>query len=892
MKRQNMNLSRLFFILLYIGAYYGWIFYWQDNDVLLTWGGNIFSIVGSLIAAFWLFIPFRRGSKTERLFWLLLSLGSFSYLLAEAIWLFQENILKNEITFPSYSDFFYHLQVLFFLAAFIYRFAKERKTYDTARHIFDILIVMTVATTFSWHFFMNPIWSNSSMSNLSYMVTLMYPIGDLALLFSAMSLYFAVKNSFSANEINLILSGILIRILADTLFLYLSYNDRYFSGNFIDPLFILSLLIFSYTGTLHQEKSEQPSTNTEQYQLQKLELIRLIIPYLNVSVLLVFMSIRSKGLDEFTLGATLSVLLMMARQVLMMIENKNILYQYHMKTKELEISEERYKSLFEYNPDPVFSLDREGKFVSVNSACEQLIGIEKKELVGVYSTDFTTESNREKASKRFSQVMKGIPQTYEIPIFDKSGKVHHASITNIPIMVRNQLVGIFGVGKDITELKKKEEKIQYLAYHDSLTGLSNRVAFAEMLNQAVSDAKRTNEMFAMMFMDLDRFKIINDTLGHDVGDQLLISVTDRMKGCLGKNDTAARLGGDEFTFIIKDIFSPKDAESVAQRILKAFDQPFIINGHEISTSPSIGIVIYPLNDQSPVALMKKADIAMYLVKENGKGNFKLFDESDLGLIKKVSLEEDIQQALSDNQFFLHYQPQINTKTNEIVGVEALIRWNHPKFGVILPNEFIPIAEKTGMIIPIGEWVLRDACQQARIWNEMGYPLKLAVNLSPQQFHQENLVGRINKIIQETRISPDKIDLEITEAIAMEDIKKLMPKLMSLKKLGVNLSVDDFGTGYSSLSYLSTFPINSLKLARGFISKIEDNPINQTVITSVLNMAQKLNIHVIAEGVETESQAAFLRENHCHELQGFLFGKPVAPEEIEKQLAINQQFNRI
>jgi diguanylate cyclase (GGDEF)-like protein len=430
--------------------------------------------------------------------------------------------------------------------------------------------------------------------------------------------------------------------------------------------------------------------------------------------------------------------------------------------------------------------------------------------------------------------------------------------------------------------EKKKERIKYLAFHDSLTGLANRALFEQVLKEAVTEHKLVNEM-AVMFIDLDRFKIINDTLGHDIGDRLLQMTAKRLESCACTDNTVARIGGDEFTILLKGIGNREAAEVMARKILDSLNQPFYINEHEIISTPSIGVALYSSADDTPHTLMKKADLAMYHVKENGKGYYKIFDETNKEIFQKLMLEKDICKALSKKEFFLVYQPQMDAKKGKMVGVEALLRWNHSTFGLVSPAEFIPIAEETGMIIPIGDWVLREACLQAKRWEEQGHLLKIGVNLSPRQLQQEDVVERIAAILKVTKVNPHYIDLEITEATAMINIHNVIPKLMALKELGVKISIDDFGTGYSSLSYLANFPIDTLKIAREFISKVGIDEFSLTIISTIIDLAQKLNLNVVAEGVERENQAALLQEVNCHEIQGYLYGKPDSVQAIEKIL---------
>lgn len=876
MERKHHGLFPVFIIIFYLFIYYFWILFWKNNPEILTLGGNILSVLGCLIPTICLYTAYKRSNKTLQPFWFLLCLGSLGTFLAESIWIYDENILKNKVPFPGLPDFFYILQVLFYLSAFLYKIAKEKRKIQFYRFLFDVALIMTVATTFSWYYLISPIF-HLHMSTFSLIISLAYPIGDLILLFGALSMYFGIHNTFSSKQIIYIVLGLLTLIYADSAFVYLVSINKYSSGSLLDPLFILGILFVGFSG-LDNGKTERIKSD-----IKKIDYIRLSFPYINVAILFIFITVTSSNIGTFNIGLTISILIIIIRQILIFLENRNLLHKFNKKTEELEISEQRYKSLFENHPDAVYSLDLTGKFQSVNSAGLDLLGREEKELIGLRHSSITTEANQKKMLEYLSQVKNGSAHHFEIPILKQNGDLRYLNITNIPILVKNKIVGIFGIGQDITENKKSEEKIKYLAYHDSLTSLPNRASFEENLNAAIEEAKKKNEMFAVMFLDLDRFKMINDTLGHAMGDQLLVSVSKRLQECIRENDRLARLSGDEFTILVRGISSIKDAEQIAQTILTAFTQPFYIDNHEIRNTVSIGIALFPSDGTSTETLMKHADIAMYSVKENGKGYFKQYSHTNQDLTRKFSLEKELRKALSRNEFFLVYQPQVDVKLGTIVGVEALLRWNNPNLGLISPVEFIPIAEETGVILQIGEWVLKEACTQAKTWSENGIRLKVGVNLSPRQLYQKDIVERITTILHETKVDPHYIDLEITEQDAMNNINDIIPKLTALKQLGVKISIDDFGTGYSSLSYLANFPIDTVKIAREFTNKIETDKANQTIMTSIINLAKKLNHHVIVEGVEKENQAAFLKEIDCDTIQGYLYGKPVSKQEIEKLL---------
>ena len=460
------------------------------------------------------------------------------------------------------------------------------------------------------------------------------------------------------------------------------------------------------------------------------------------------------------------------------------------------------------------------------------------------------------------------------------------------------------------ERKRAEEQILHLAYYDSLTDLPNRVLFKERLDTVLEINKRHKRLAAMLFLDLDNFKRINDTLGHRIGDSLLRGVAGRLVSnrCIRKSDsigntcepqkgelhkaTVARLGGDEFTILLSEITKGQDAGKVAQRIIDELSRPFTLDGHEIFITTSIGITIYPLDGEDIDSLLKNADIAMYKAKSQGKNNYKFFKHSmNATAMERLKMENDLHKALQREEFVLYYQPQIEITTGKILGMEALIRWQHPKDGMISPSMFIPLAEETGMILPIGEWTLHTACKQNKKWQEMGFdPITVSVNLSSTQFERSNLIRTIIDSLNESFLSPRYLILEITETILMQTKEATIAILHELTKMGLQFSLDDFGTGYSSLSYLRCFPLYSLKIDRSFISDTITNKATANIVKAIIAMAHSLNIKVVAEGVETEDQVDFLYAQNCDEIQGFVRSRPLSPKQATEALEREKEGN--
>jgi diguanylate cyclase (GGDEF)-like protein len=457
-------------------------------------------------------------------------------------------------------------------------------------------------------------------------------------------------------------------------------------------------------------------------------------------------------------------------------------------------------------------------------------------------------------------------------------------ITVTPIHDQDGVVtGSAVVFHDVSAARAKSVEMSRLAQHDSLTGLPNRVLFNDRLTQAISLAMRQDKQLALMFVDLDQFKKINDSLGHGVGDKLLQSVADRLVSCVRRTDTVSRQGGDEFVVLLSQVEHEEDAAVSARKILRALAVPHTVDSKNLDISVSIGVSTYPSDGPDAENLMNKADTAMYEAKKQGRNNYQFFrKDMQVRLADRQLLEGDLRYALGRNEFLLHYQPKFNLQTGRITGVEALIRWVHPKRGLVPPAQFIPIAEECGLILPIGRWVLLEACKQARAWSDSGLGIvPVAVNVSAAEFGDKDFISGVRAVLIATGVEPANLELELTESVLMQDAESTVRTLGALKIMGVTLAIDDFGTGYSSFTYLRRFPVDALKLDQSFVQEITEDPGDATIVSAMINVANSLNQRVIAEGVETRAQLKFLQSHGCGEGQGYYFSHPVAAEQAGK-----------
>jgi diguanylate cyclase (GGDEF)-like protein/PAS domain S-box-containing protein len=572
---------------------------------------------------------------------------------------------------------------------------------------------------------------------------------------------------------------------------------------------------------------------------------------------------------------------------------------------QLEQSEQWHRLLVNTSPDVIYTLDARGAFTYVNDSIERTLGYAPAELIGKDYLVLVPPGEVDNARHRINERRTGERATrnYEIQLKRKedllSSLSEHTSSDHVVVELSSmgmyraldpdhkEFLGTYGVARDISERKQAEATIAFQAYHDLLTGLPNRALFKDRLGQAIVHAKRHGQTLATLFLDMDRFKVVNDTLGHLVGDGLLQAVAQRLRGSLREGDTLSRIGGDEFMLLLPHIRTRDNAAYIADKILASLKQPFHIEGHEIFVGISIGIAVFPDDGDTIESLVKHADIAMYHAKDSGRNDYKFFTHDlQKSFTGRLAVENEMRHALDKQQFEVYYQPQVSIPDQRIRGMEALIRWNHPSRGIVPPNEFIPIAEECGLITPINEWVLAAACRQATLWRASELPaVTMAVNLSARQIEHPQFVDKFTDCLRENGMGGQGLEIEITESTLMRDMDGSIEKLRKLAELGVEISIDDFGTGYSSLSYLKKLPIHTLKIDRSFIHDLNGHMNNgSTIVAGIAAMAKGLNLNLVAEGVETRAQLDYLRSLGCDAYQGYLFSRPVTVDKATEILS--------
>lgn len=562
----------------------------------------------------------------------------------------------------------------------------------------------------------------------------------------------------------------------------------------------------------------------------------------------------------------------------------------------VEQSERLHRFLVEHSPDIIYTLDTNGKFVFVNQRVETLLGYTRAELIGRHYSIIVHPTDREQARYAFAERRVGERATsnHEIRLRCRDLDVRNFETRTIVAILSSQgiygldedqqasrFLGTAGVLRDITERKRAEETISFQAYHDLLTGLPNRVLFRDRLELAVSQARRRGDRVGLMYIDLDRFKLVNDTYGHLEGDELLKGFARRVRECLRAGDTLSRQGGDEFTVLLPDIHNVDAITRIAEKIIAALKPPFTVGGRDFRMTASVGVAVFPDDGDSPDTLLRNADIAMYQIKGRGKNGYVRYaPEMSRNHVERMDLDNELRAALVNNEFVLHFQPQIDTDSGAVAGVEALIRWKHPQRGLVGPNNFIPLAEEGGLIFAISDWVIAEACRRMAGWQADGLaPRRVAINLSPLEFRRADIVERIMTPIRAHGLSPTCIEVEITENLLMDDAECIISKVAELRREGLHVSIDDFGTRYSSLNYLRRFPVSMVKIDQSFVRDLDGDENHSPVINAIVGIAKGFGLAVLAEGVETELQYAVLRKQGCPVMQGFHFSPPLPAEAL-------------
>lgn len=891
--RTNKRFQILFsFTILYLITYYIWIFLFPIEGFMNTLGVKGLSILADGFATYSLWYTFRNGAKSMQFFWLLLFLAGLSFLLTDAVWFIEA--ANHPGWMPPLinpSDVFFILFYLFYLLAFFIKITYEYTTLQKFYIFCDIGATFIASTTLVYNFIISKIFQEQTYSMFIKTIELIYPFADILLLLVCVSFYFQPNKLVSKRVLHLLILSIVLFAFGDTVSSLFLISNENFLVDLTNPVYQLSLLVTAAAGILDLQNIVKP---TPILHTKKVNHIEVSLSYIAVLSLTVFSVMLERPSHLFEFSLSLCLILFLFRQYLVNAENKRLLQKEHDFNTDLEQrveeatynlveqkraliqSEQKFKSLYEFHPDPIFTTDQYGNFVHVNIAGESLLGYQVSELFHTSYRTLICKEDVQQITSKFRSVLQGDSVSLDVHAFHKNGDTYILAMTIVPIYEGDTVNGTYVIIKDITESKMQAEQISYLAYHDTLTGLPNRMSFTDDLETSIVEVETEGGTLAIMYIDIDRFKVINDTLGHQTGDLVLVETATRIRSTSQSMGTLYRLSGDEFILLIKDYKDLPTLHKMIQSILQSMHDPVEIEHHILHITPSIGVAIYSDLCNDVISLLKNADLALYNSKNLGKNLYSIYDEKmDDQMKKKMRLEKDLYEALPNNELFLMYQPQTDSSNHNCIGVEALVRWNHPQLGLVSPGEFIPIAEETELIIEIGEWILQEACRQMKVWHDADYKhIKVGVNVSARQFMQENFIQVVKNALQQTNLPAHCLDIELTERVAMTNEEATLAKLKELKEIGVRISIDDFGTGYSSLAYLAAYPFDTIKIPREFIMKTDENIESREMIATILSLSHTLHVSVIAEGVETKEQLAFLHNLECHIIQGYYFSPPL------------------
>ena len=850
---------------------------------------NLAQSFGPLLAATWCF---RRAAARPRV---LLGLGALAYGVGQAVWTVYENGLHIEVPTPSWADVAFLCAYPCLLWGVLCLPARPPAARGAA--VVNGLIVMTALVTFSWYFLLGPILLDATTPLLGKAATAAYPAFDLVVLCCLPAL-FGRSNGPAQRPAALALAvGMSLIVLTDTLFAFQVLKSVYRTGSLLDVGWPLGYMLVALGGASVRQAALRdegrvgdlaPAWSPPPWLLQ------CVAPSLLLGVygLLLFtrLSHGDGALRTGVYAGSVALLaLLLIRQGAAQAENRRLLCSLRTALAERTHAQEQTRLILESALDAVITMDAEGVITDWNAQAEDIFGWPHADIVGRRMTETLIPPEQQEAHlwgfHRFLDADDARPLRKRIEV-----EVRHRDGRLFPVEMSISSIGLGGrvsfsaFMRDISDRRQAEQTIRWQAHHDALTGLPNRTLFLDRLDQVLARAGRSDQAAAVLFLDLDGFKHINDTMGHEGGDVLLQEVAHRLNCALRREDTVARMGGDEFTVILPSVRDAEAAIEAARKILSVFDGPFAVQSRDFLVTCSIGISLFPFDGQDVQTLLQHADVAMYRAKALGRNGWQLFDESMNQVVsERLVLEVSLRHAIEKGELTLHFQPQQNLATGRVTGVEALVRWNHPELGLIPPDRFIPLAEETGLILPLGEWVLREACRQAAAWQASGLPLRVAVNLAARQIRDGGLAVRIPDILAEAGLSPQWLDLELTETALIEDGLHAIDTLTHLRALGIRLAVDDFGTGYSSLSYLRCFPLDTLKVDRSFMADLVENEANQAVVRAVIELGQGLGLEVVAEGVETSAQRDWLSACNCDIAQGFLLSPPLAAADLERFL---------
>ncbi|MDP9376213.1 MAG: EAL domain-containing protein [Actinomycetota bacterium] len=848
------------------------------------------ALAGALAGA----LAARRRRGSNRRVWALLAASAFSWGSGQIIWTWYESVLKQE-PFPSLADVGYLGAVPLAAAALLSLPTAAQTLAGRVRAVLDGLMIATSLLLTSWVLVLGPVVEAGGESLLIQAISLAYPIGDVVLATIVVYVLLRTRQQPHARDrfpLRPVGLGLVAIAIADSGFVYLQLTETYASGSLIDAGWFLGYVLL-----LVAARKPATSVSDDEHTTQEGRPLGILLPYAAVALALATSSVellRTGSVDHFVSWTrTAIIVLMVMRQILTLLENLSLTRHLEARvaerTAELRASEQRFHALVKHSSDVVTVVDVDSTVVYQSESVHRVFGRDSRELVG---KPLTTIFDGASAARLRDGLTEAARESYgmrvlELTLPHQDGKSSEIEITITNLMDDPSVRGLVLNTRDVTERRRLENQLVHEAFHDSLTGLANRALFKDRVERALSRRSRCEDSVAVLFLDLDGFKEINDSLGHAAGDMLLKLVAQRLSDCARASDTVARLGGDEFAVLVDAAGSEQGAPALATRIADALNERFALNGHEIYVRASVGIAAAKCEEDAD-QLLRNADLAMYRAKAGRDGNYRQYDPSmHSDLVERLELEADLRRALAAKEFVLHYQPMMSLASGEIVGFEALIRWQHPTRGLVFPSTFISAAEHMGLIRPMGVWILREACRQAAVWRQQDLvpeSFSMSLNISVCQLQHGDFVADISHALEESGLSPHQLVLEMTESVLMEHTEETLALLKRIKSLGVRLAIDDFGTGYSSLSYLQRFPFDILKIDRSFIDRLTGPSAEGDLVRTIVQLGHSLRMTIVAEGIENYAQFLALRRIGCELGQGYHFSRPAPADEIAPLLS--------
>ena len=860
-------------------------FTWLATGLFGTWATTAVDDLGELVVALLAARAClrRAGRETARIRrgWRLLGLSALVWGLGEAVWSYYELVEGREVPFPSLADIGFLAAVPLALAAVLTFFSPPAGWTSRVRLIVDGLIVGVAVLYVSWVVVLGPMVHDLSGGLLAQVVGLAYPVGDVIII-SAVILVGARSRTADDLPFGWIAAGLVALAVADSAFAYLALQGDYGTGNFIDTGWLAGYLFIALAAAKPAGHG-RGERRTGEFTL---------VSYVPVSIVLAVSAWQlvfgspPAGFVMY-LGGTLFALVVI-RQVFTLRENHTLTSgleaMVEARTRQLHDSEERFRSMIQTVSDVISIVDRDGTIRFVSPSVHAAFGYRPEELIGQTVYGFLHHEDTPTVSA-FLESEGETNRRITARFRHRQGGWRYVEAVGSDMTQNGALGGFVFASRDMTERRELEEQLSHQAFHDPLTGLANRALLADRIGHALARISRTGRDLAVLFVDLDDFKSVNDTLGHAPGDALLLEVSRRITSCVRPGDTVARLGGDEFAVLMEEADEPL-AVAVAERLQAALHTPFPLGDAEICVTASVGIARSGADTVSEAELLRNADVAMYQAKDSGKARYTVFrPEMHEAVVRRVALLGELRTAVDERQFELHYQPLVALTDRHIVGFEALVRWRHPVRGMVSPLEFIPLAEETGLIIPLGRWILEEATAQLAAWDLLprtGPPLTMSINVSARQLQSRDLVTTLADVLARSGVAPGRITLELTESMLLEDVTGTIARLEELKEIGVRLAIDDFGTGFSSLSYLRRFPVDTLKVDKSFVDDM-NSARGSELTRALLELGAVLGLKTVAEGIEDVGQATQLEAHGCDFGQGYMFSRPIPPAQVEALL---------